>query len=174
MVYKILLFSFLLVTTSFGLDLKSIKTFKANFIQEVTNQSSKTIFYEGVVFIKNDGFVLWRYKTPIVKNVFVLKSVVVIDEPELEQVIYSRLQKEINILQILSDSKKVEESLYLAKINERDYFITIDDGKIKSLSFKDELDNSIKIDFTNIEQNIQLEQEIFRFIPPEHYDIIKK
>ncbi len=175
MVYK--LFIVLLITFSnlFAInELEKIKTFKATFEQIVENSSSNKIIYKGNVFIKNDGKVLWQYLTPIKKNVYLLRDIVVIDEPELEQVIYSRLKQEINILNLLKNSKKLDSQTYSSKVDERVYFIKIIDGKIVSLKFSDELENNIIIKFSSIEQNIELRNEIFRFVPPEYYDIIKK
>lgn len=175
MVYKLLLFVIITFSNLLAVDeLKEIKTFQADFTQTVTNESSKAISYEGKVFIKNNDRVLWKYLSPIEKNVFLLNDIVVIDEPELEQVIYTRLKEELNILSILQDSKKLSENKYESFFYNRKYEILIDENKIKQVSYKDELDNSIIIKFTNVVQNQEIPEDFFRFIPPSHYDIIKK
>jgi len=175
MVYKALLLSFMFISSSFAVDnLKNIKTFQADFVQTINNQSNKTISYDGKVFIKNSDKVLWKYLKPIEKNVFLLNDVVVIDEPELEQVIYTRLKEEINILSILQDSKKVSENTYESFFYKRKYELLIEKNKIKQISYKDELDNKIVIKFNNIVQNQEIPNDFFRFIPPSYYDIIKK
>ena len=175
MVYKLLIVLFITFSNLFAVEeLENIKTFEAYFEQIVENSSSNKIIYKGHVFIKNDGKVLWQYLTPIKKNVYLLRDIVVIDEPELEQVIYSRLKQEINILNILKNSKKENKQMYSSKIDDRTYFIKTLEGKIISLRFKDELENSILIKFSSVKQNENLKDEIFRFIPPDYYDIIKK
>ena len=50
----------------------------------------------------------------------------------------------------------------------------IKDNKINSISYKDELENKILISFDNAKQNIDLNDDIFNFLAPEFYDIIKK
>ncbi len=175
MVYKILIVTSLFISNVFAsIDFDKLKSFEAEFIQTVTNESQKTIEYKGEVFIKSSGKVLWRYKTPIEKNVYILGNIAIIDEPELEQAIYTSLEKSIDIIKLLKDSKKIGDDLYKAKLYEVDYFITLKDDKISSLSYKDELANSISIDFSKIKQNSEISDSIFTFFPPDYYDIIKK
>lgn len=175
MVYKLILSLIILVSNLLAVEqLKEIKTFQGDFIQTVSKESSKSISYEGKVFIKNSDRVLWKYTSPIEKNVFLLNDIVVIDEPELEQVIYTRLKEELNILSILQNSKKLSQDKYESFFYDRRYEVLMEDSKIKEISYKDELDNFIIIKFTNVVQNEEIAEDFFRFIPPSHYDIIKK
>ena len=90
MVYKVLIVTLVFASSVFAsINLEELKSFKAEFKQTVTNESNKTIEYKGSVFIKNTGKVLWKYKTPVEKNVYVLDDLAIVDEPELEQAIYS-------------------------------------------------------------------------------------
>ena len=54
--------------------------------------SSDIITYQGEVFIKNSGQILWKYKTPVVKNVYIDNNMAIVDEPELEQAILQLLK----------------------------------------------------------------------------------
>ncbi len=175
MVYRVL-FSFLVVALNLlaSGNLSNLKSFKADFIQIIMNESKKAIEYKGKVFIKSSGKVLWKYEIPIIKNVYILEDSVIIDEPELEQAIYTTLEKEIDILKLLKNAKKVKENLYKTKLYEVDYFLTLDNNKIKSLSYQDELANKVSINFFNIEENREIEESIFNFLAPDYYDIIKK
>ncbi len=175
MVYKILfIFLFLLSNLFASKNLSNLTSFKANFIQIVMNESNKTIEYKGKVFIKNSGKVLWKYETPIIKNVYILSDMAIIDEPKLEQAIYTNLEKEIDILKLLKSAKKVKDNLYKTKLYEIEYFITLNEGKVQSLSYKDELENKVIIKFLNIEENTEIIDSIFDFLAPDYYDIIKK
>ncbi len=157
MVYKILFGFLVLVSNLFAsINLEDLKTFKADFTQIVMNESKKSIEYKGKVFIRSDSKVLWKYKTPIIKNVYIIDETVIVDEPELEQAIYTTLEKEINILKLLKDAKKIDANLYKTKLYEVDYFITLENDKIKSLSYKDELANRISIVFFQIVLIIQI------------------
>ena len=175
MVYRILLITGLLVSSVFAsMKLDELKSFKADFTQEVTNESNKTIEYKGEVFIKNTGKVLWKYKTPIIKNVYLVDNVAIVDEPELEQAIYTSLEKSIDIIKLLKEAEKIDTDLYKSTLYNVNYFITLKDGKIQSLAYQDQLANRIAINFSSIEQNKDISDEIFKFIPPQEYDIIKK
>ena len=97
MFYKmIFIFIVFFTTINLSADIKNLKSFKANFTQNITSINSKNIVYKGEFFIKSSGKILWKYKIPIEKNVYILKDFVIIDEPELEQAIYTQLQNEIN------------------------------------------------------------------------------
>lgn len=152
----------------------TIKSFQASFEQTITNSSKTTITYKGEIFIKDDSKILWRYKTPIVKNVYILDNFAIIDEPELEQAIYTSLDKEINLFKILQEAKQVDANHYQATLNDMRYTIKLIDNQITSISYKDELENSVSIHFSKITQNHAIDAEIFQFFPPVSYDIIRK
>ena len=154
--------------------LKNIKTFDADFEQKIINPSQKKILYKGHLFIKEPYYILWHYKEPVLKSVYVINNFATIDEPELEQAIFSKLQNEIDIIELLKTAKKVDENRYLAKIYDVEYTLITKDNKISKIEYKDALENSVTITFSNIIQNREIDEEIFKFLPPEHYDIIRK
>ena len=175
MVYKFLVLIMLFISNVFASSqLENLKSFEADFIQSVTNEADKTIEYKGKVFIKNSSKVLWKYKTPIIKNVYVLNDIAIVDEPELEQAIYTTLENSIDIVKLLKDAKKVEENKYEAELYSTKYIILLENDKIKSLSYSDQLENNILITFLNSKQNINISDVVFNFIPPEYYDIVEK
>lgn len=175
MFYRIIfIFTFFLSANVVANDLFDIKSFEADFEQTVFNASNKKIAYSGKVFIKEPSRILWRYSDPIIKNVYVIANTAIVDEPELEQAIYTRLENEINVLQLLKKSVKKSQNLYETMINNVKYVLTLENNQIKQIDYKDELENKVSIKFTNIKQNQPIVDDTFRFIPPEYYDIIKK
>ena len=175
MVYKVLMVLIILISNvNASIGDKNIKTFRANFSQTVTNESGKSIEYQGEVYIKNNGKILWKYVKPILKNVYLIDDILIVDEPELEQAIYSRLEKSIDVLKLIKDAKEIEENLYESTLYNRKYTIKTKNGKISLLSYKDELENKVSISFDDIEQNIELDDRFFQFIAPIDYDIIEK
>ena len=175
MFYRLVfLIMFFWVSSSYANILKDIKTFDANFQQKIINPSKKEILYKGHLFIKEPNYILWQYKEPVIKNVYIINNFAIIDEPELEQAIFSRLQDEIDILELIKTAKKIDENRYLAKIYDVNYTLTTKDNKIQKIEYKDALENSVIISFTNVVQNEEIDDEIFKFLPPEHYDIIRK
>jgi outer membrane lipoprotein carrier protein len=172
----IFLFIVFFTTLNAASDIKKLESFKANFTQSIKSINNKVIEYKGEVFIKNTGKILWKYKTPIEKNVFILNDFAIIDEPELEQAIYTQLQSEINIIKLLNTSKKINENSFITNIDETDYLIesSTDTNEIEIIKYKDKLDNNVEIKFTNQISNKDIEDTIFKFTAPEHYDIIRK
>lgn len=175
MVYKLLILTMILFSNTFAsTQLEKLKSFEADFVQLVMNETNKTIEYKGKVFIKNNGKVLWKYKTPIIKNVFVLGNVAIVDEPELEQAIYTTLENSIDMVRLLKDAKKVKENIYETELYKVKYIISLENDKIKSLSYRDQLENKILITFSEQKQNSDISDDLFNFIAPDYYDIIKK
>ncbi|MFA7092689.1 MAG: LolA-like outer membrane lipoprotein chaperone [Arcobacteraceae bacterium] len=171
----------LIFSVMFGLSIQlsanvfsTIKSFQASFEQTITNSSKTTITYKGEIFIKDDSKILWQYKTPIVKNVYILDNFAIIDEPELEQAIYTSLDKEINLFKILQEAKQVDTNHYQATLNDMSYTIKLINNQITTISYKDELENNVSIHFSNITQNHTIDAELFQFFPPASYDIIRK
>ena len=177
MFYKLVI-SFMLfcVSSMASNDIRDLDSFKASFVQVITSNSQNKIEYKGEVFIKKSGKILWKYKTPVVKNVYINNDFAIVDEPELEQAIYTQLESEINIIKLLNGSKKVNENSYTTNIDDVDYLIKTskDDNKISYIKYKDKLENDVEIKFTNVAQNGEIQDEIFKFVVPSNYDVIRK
>jgi outer membrane lipoprotein carrier protein len=150
-----------------------IKTFQANFKQTIVNNTGKKINYTGNLSIKQPYKMVWNYTVPIKKYVHINKYNVVIVEPELEQAIFSNLNKEVNILNILSNVKKIKQNYYQTIIDEISYNLTIKNGLLTKIDYKDKLDNKVDIVFTNIKQNKPIDNDVFRYHIPTEYDIIR-
>jgi outer membrane lipoprotein carrier protein len=155
-------------------DIKNLDSFFGNFKQTITSDSKSVIEYNGKVFIKKSGKILWQYETPIKKNVYIDNTMAIVDEPELEQAIFTKLDNEINIIKLLNEAKKIDNENYVSTINGIKYSIKVQDNKISKITYKDELDNLVNINFLNIVQNGDISDEIFKFIIPSHYDVIRK
>ncbi|AXX89726.1 cell envelope biogenesis protein LolA [Arcobacter suis] len=157
-------------------DIRDLDSFKASFSQLITSSSQNIIEYKGEVFIKKSGKILWKYKTPVVKNVYINNDFAIVDEPELEQAIFTQLESEINIIKLLNSSKKMNDNSYITNIEDVDYLIKTSksDDKISYIKYKDKLENDVEIKFSNVVQNGEISDEIFKFTVPEHYDVIRK
>lgn len=177
MFYKLLIILSSIFIYSFASnDIKDLDSFQANFVQSITSDSKNVIEYKGEVFIKKSGKILWKYKTPVVKNVYIDNNYALVDEPELEQAILTQLEDEINIIKLLNSSKKIGENSYITNIDDIDYSIkTSKNGnKIEEIRYKDKLENSVLILFYDTVQNVQISDEIFKFEIPDYYDVIRK
>jgi len=155
-------------------EVEDIKTFEAKFTQTIINSSDKKIVYKGKIYIKDQTKIVWKYESPIIKNVYIDRDFAIIDEPELEQAIFTSLKKEINIVKLIKEAKKIEPNIYKTTMYDTDYTIQIENRRIKSVKYKDELENSIAIVFSDILQNHKIDESNFKFNPPIGYDIIRK
>lgn len=175
MFYKLMFFSlFVLLSSLQAFNLNKLSSLEADFVQIIINASDKKIEYKGKLFIQEPSKILWKYKTPIIKNVYVINNFAIVDEPELEQAIFTKLDQNINILNMLKTAEKKSDTLYLAKINEFDYFINIKDEKIASIKYKDNLENKVTIYLNNSIYNKKIPKKTFQFKAPDYYDIIRK
>lgn len=170
----IFLLGIFILSSCFANVFKDLKSFKADFTQEIKNSSNSSIKYEGEVFIKSSGKVLWKYKAPVFKNVYINEDFAIVDEPDLEQAIFTSLDNKVDIIRLLNSAKQISENKYETKLYEIKYEITVKNEKISKISYTDNLENKITISFFNIEQNIKLEDSLFKFLAPDYYDIIRK
>ena len=171
---KLLILYFFFATALIANNIKNINSFEAFFKQSIINSSNKEIIYTGKLYIKKPLQILWQYNEPIEKFVYIENNQVTIIEPELEQVIISKLDKEFNILELLDNSTQISASEYLATFNNTQYKLTILDNKLQQISYKDSIDNDIFISFSNIHQNKSISDKIFEFQIPKSYDVIRK
>jgi len=172
---KIILWTMILIgTISATASNLIITTYQADFEQTIVNNSKKVIHYEGNILIKEPSKMLWSYTTPIEKYVYIDKKRVVIVEPDLEQAIFSRLDKEINILKLLKKAKKISNFKYEAIVQDVSYHIFITNGKLSKIKYKDVIENDITIKFTNINQNKSIDDKLFKYNIPYEYDVIRQ
>jgi len=149
-----------------------INNLTANFTQTIKNNSNNIINYNGNIIMDKNN-ILWHYNEPV-KNVYITKTKFIIEEPELEQAIISTLDDKLNILNILKESKKVDETTYENTLNNITYTIKIYNNKLQAIFYTDELDNKVSIVFKDVKTNTKIDKNIFIFNPPAYYDIIRK
>lgn len=171
---NIIIFLFILKVSLTANDFKHIKTFEASFTQTITNPSGNIVIYTGLIHIQEPNQIKWQYKNPIEKLVYINNNSVTIIEPELEQAIITRLDKEINIFNLLQNAKLVSNNTYISHFNNVDYSLKLKDKKLSQISYKDEIENDVIISFKNVQQNHVIDKQIFKFFIPFEFDIIKK
>ena len=170
----VVIFILILKTSILANDFQHMKSFEASFIQTITNPSGNIVKYSGLIYIQEPNKIKWQYQDPIEKLVFIDKNLVTIIEPELEQAIITKIDQEINILNLLKDANKISKNNYVSQYNSIKYSLKLIEGKLTQIAYQDELENNIVISFKNIKQNHQIPVEIFKFSIPLDFDIIKK
>ncbi|PIF04843.1 MAG: cell envelope biogenesis protein LolA [Arcobacter sp.] len=172
--FKNILIFLLLLNTLYASEFDKITTFEATFTQTITNSSGNIVIYKGTLHIKKPNKIKWQYKTPIEKFVYIKRYTVTIIEPELEQAIITKLDKEINIFKLLKNAKKIAGNTYLSNFNNINYTLVFKNNKLHKIIYKDEIENDIVLLFTNVLQNHKIDEKIFKFFIPLEFDIIKK
>ncbi len=152
-----------------------LKTFSADFEQNIVNDQQSRITYRGKLYAKKqNNKALWIYTNPVNKKIYYSSGKVVIIEPELEQAIFAKLDKVPNILTLLQKAKKIGAGRYLATFNKTDYTIIFKDSKLSEIRYKDELHNKVTIRFHEQKTNLSIPDTKFVWKIPEDYDILEQ
>jgi outer membrane lipoprotein carrier protein len=151
-------------------DLSNIETFQANFEQVVTSDGD-TIFYEGILKVKQPNFVLWQYEKPVQKSLYLNGKKIYLLEPELEQVVIRDFQNNLKLLEILKNAKQISEERYIAIVDEKRYLLIVTD-ELEKVIYQDEIDNWVVISFFNQIRNAKIDNLEFRPDIPVNFDRI--
>jgi len=172
---KFLLATTIISSTLFSASLDKLNTLESNFKQSIVNEQNSKITYSGKMYAtKQNNQALWEYNSPIEKKIYYKNGNIVIIEPELEQAIFAKLTKVPNVLQLLNSAKDIGNNQFVTTFNNIKYTITTDGNKIKKISYKDEIQNSVTIEFNSQKSNQQINQSKFAYKIPLDYDILEQ
>lgn len=171
---KIFLLSIVCFCSLMGAKLEAFKTIQSDFKQHVTNEQGKTIGYEGTFYASKEKKALWVYHKPVAKKIYFNDTKVVIVEPELEQVIITTLENTPNIAALMQEAKEIAPNTYATTYMETTYTIVASDHRIEKVTYKDKLDNSVEILFTNQSTNLFIDDVLFNVDIPAGYDVIRQ
>lgn len=147
----------------------NIHDFKANFAQTVTNPKGKELKYTGTISFKKEGL-KWIYKTPTDREICSLSGMIMIVDHDLEQVTYFKTPKSFNMLEIINKATKYKDNVYTTKKQDILYTIQLHKGKLKYITFIDELENKVLINFKNLKET-GLDEIVCSY--PKEYDFIR-
>lgn len=171
---KIIAILFCLSSILFAGSLEGFKTIQSDFTQNVTNDQNKTIHYEGKFYATKNKKALWVYHKPVAKKIYFNDTKVVIVEPELEQAIITTLENTPNIAQLMREAKEIAPNRYQTTFMETTYTINATQNSIKSVVYKDKLDNHVEILFGEQSTNLFLDDTLFTPEIPAGYDRIRQ
>ncbi len=162
------------------------QNFKTDFHQTITNEKGKVIKYEGSVLFKNFEQVLsedvtynsslfkWTYTVPTKKEVCTDGTQLIVVDHDLEQVSSYLIDDGINLDVILKVATEISETDYKATYKEVEYLISLDSNKqLKQIVYVDNLDNSVKIIFENMDYKSLVKEDALECNAPKDYDVIK-
>lgn len=164
----------IVLSSLFSGQLEAFKTLQSDFIQNVTNDQNKTISYSGLFYATQEKKALWIYHKPVAKKIYFNDKKVIIIEPELEQAIITTLENTPNIAMLIQEAKEVSKNTYVTSFMDTHYLIIASSKGIEKVSYKDKLDNSVEILFSNQSTNIFLDDVLFQADIPSGYDVIRQ
>ena len=159
-------------TLSFA-SIDDINSFKADFIQSVTDDKNISLNYSGHISASKPQNAIWNYVKPIKKDVYINKYRVIVVEPEIEQVIIRKIKSNFDFFMMIKNAVQIDKNKYEANYKESKFIIIIENNLIKTISYKDEFENDVKISFKNQKQNIKIDKEVFVAKYPLEFDIIR-
>jgi len=163
-----------LLATSGQAQITNINYFEANFTQSIVDDQNKTITYIGHVKAAKPQYALWQYTSPVDKKVYILPHKVIVVEPELEQAIIKKIGGNFDFFSLIKHAKEIDKDHYLAHFKDKSYYINMKDNILTSIFYKDEFDNSVTINFTNVNEKRKIERKDFVPHIPEDYDLIQE
>ena len=164
--------------------------FKTTFEQTITNDKGKVIEYNGLVSFKEltesisddsgreqsytRSLFKWDYTSPTKKEVCTDGIQLTVVDHDLEQVSNYLVDEGIDLKSVLSVAKKISIRDYKASYKDIEYLITLDSkNQLSKIVYVDNLDNSVKILFSNMQYNTTLNTTFLECNAPKEYDIIK-
>jgi len=163
----------ILITSILNASIDNIKSFEADFTQNIKDEKDKILKYTGHVYASKPQLAKWEYITPVEKSIFISPFTITIVEPEIEQVIIRKIKSNFNFFQLIKNAKEIKKNIYEASYKNTIFTITKENKFIKSITYIDEFENKVTILFSNQKQNHDINLEVFTPKYPLEYDIIR-
>ena len=169
-----LLSLFLLLSSIVFATIKLPENFQADFIQKITNTKAKMIEYRGKVSFSNETLFKWSYTQPTQKEVCNNGSELLVVDHDLEQVSSYRIAKGMDIAKILDNAKLHSDNIYVAQYENKQYTIQLNNQKLHSIAYFDDLENKVQIVFKHMKYGKgDLSEKIMKCNYPIDYDMIR-
>jgi outer membrane lipoprotein carrier protein len=165
----------LLIITQYSIaSFKNINSLEADFIQKIIEPNGKSLIYKGKILIKKPTKIMWEYKEPVQKSVYIKGTYILIVEPQLEQIIFSGIDNGIDLLKIINGSDKIGKNKYVSYLFNKEFFVYKKNDKLDMIEYIDNFDNKVTIKLLNQKINQYIDTRRFNFTIPEDYDIIRR
>jgi len=187
---KLLITLSLILVVSVNATITLPSAFSTDFKQTISNDSGKAIYYQGHLFFKDlletiaddrgieqsytRSIFKWNYLSPSKKEVCSDGIQLVVVDHDLEQVSNYIVDESIDLKKILSLAKKITQNDYKATYKEVEYLISLNsEGHLVKIIYVDNLENSVKIEFTDMSYSEKLDNKLLECNAPKEYDVIK-
>ena len=172
----------------------NVDTFQAGFKQSLYNEDGENMeTSNGQVFMQKPGKFRWIYQQPYTQLIITNGETLWVFDADLEQVTIRDISDTFEntpAAMILSGKEVIDQHFIMNDMGEIDGYDWIEltprdtenqysrirlgfDGDLLGMMILfDNLGQTTRIDFENQKVNQQINQELFRFVPPEGVDII--
>lgn len=194
---------FLLISNSIhanGLDdlqrfYSEVKSYSASFEQVVVDENLKLLeASNGEFSIQRPGKFRWHYTIPSEQLIVGDGKQVWIYDIELEQITHRKSDAAVSQTpaMLLSGQGDLGENFILEDAGQDDGLdwvrmipkhqdsgftdvrIGFSEGRLQLLEMKDNFGQTTRMSFSNIEENLDIEEEKFKFIPPAGVDVLEE
>jgi len=150
-------------------------SFKADFINTITNTKKKIIQYSGTMKFSNKSHIKWAYKKPTKKEVCTDGHELIVVDHDLEQVSNYVITKGFDLVKILKNAKLHSKNIYTSEYTGKIVTIKVDDKKhLHSVAYFDDLDNKVQIKFNKVHYSKdEIDKKSMMCKVPKAYDIIR-
>jgi outer membrane lipoprotein carrier protein len=172
--------------------LTNTRTLHADFHQILrTNDGEVLQETEGVFYLNRPGKFRWNYRSPYEQVIVSDGKRIWIYDVDLKQVTVQSQQASLpnTPMALLEDSFSLHQSFNVTPLDNRDgiyrlklesktgnadfgvIVVGVDADSLRFMQLHDQFQQVTDIVFSNIETNIELDADVFRFVPPEGVDV---
>ncbi|MCP3669861.1 MAG: outer membrane lipoprotein chaperone LolA [Gammaproteobacteria bacterium] len=175
--------------------LRNTKSVKANFTQTIISKSrDKASHAQGVLYIKRPNNFRWDYKVPYKQNIIADGTRVWVYEPDIEQV-STMMQKAAlkgTPAVALMGGEKLEKQFTMKELKRRHgmdwveltpkdedaqftrILLALDKKGLKLMEMVDKKGLTSRFHFTEIVHGAKFSKDLFKFTPPDGYDMFSQ
>ena len=172
--------------------IKEMNSFSTSFVQNTYDENGLLITTSNgsLIYKKKSKYIL-EYKSPNKIKFISDGQLITIYDQDLEQVIIRSVKKSLNnnIIDIFTNEKLINDKFELKvffknnenhinflpinkDIKKSDFLLVVSNNMIKSISFVNDFDQSVIMNFNGFEINVSILESQFKIDIPESFDVI--
>ena len=173
--------------------LAQLESYQAGFIQNVYGEGGRQLdSSSGIVFLQRPGKFYWQYRSPYSQYLISNGTTLWVYDEDLEQVTVNNLQDnvqhtpaailsgDVNIAEEYDvswlDNSSGGEWVELVSRNAETEFNSMEfgfyDGELVGMVLNDNLGNRTHLEFHDVQRNLEVDEALFDFEPPDDVDVI--
>ena len=172
--------------------IKEMNSFSTSFVQNTYDENGLLVTTSNgsLIYKKKSKYIL-EYKSPNKIKFISDGQLITIYDQDLEQVIIRSVKKSLsnNIIDIFTNEKLISDKFELKiffknnenhinflpinkDIKKSDFLLVVSNNMIKSISFVNDFDQSVIMNFNGFEINVSILESQFKIDIPESFDVI--